>query len=195
MRTHNLHDASNYLTQNDPAYEANDDPAYKTGHVLYTGKIELQERFVQMLTPRLHRRRTMPVCNSVGYSGRRSVHTYCIYWQHGETPRPDDRRTYDERRLMDVAAHTITQRLRTLKRIPPELIPLGMRLYSISYGEIFRLIEIEQELSLPSLLELLSTHLAGNWLSTRRCALTVRTEVPNSRMVGVEEKQVRAGFA
>jgi len=27
---------------------------------------------------------------------------------------------------MDVVAHTISQRLRTLKRVPPELIPLGI---------------------------------------------------------------------
>ena len=26
----------------------------------------------------------------------------------------------------DLVAHTISQRLRTLKKIPPELIPLGM---------------------------------------------------------------------
>jgi hypothetical protein len=29
-------------------------------------------------------------------------------------------------KLMDVTAHTISQRLRMLKRVPPELIPLGM---------------------------------------------------------------------
>ncbi|PMD65901.1 uncharacterized protein K444DRAFT_518267 [Hyaloscypha bicolor E] len=31
-----------------------------------------------------------------------------------------------KRMMADSAAHTISQRLRTLKRIPPELIPLGI---------------------------------------------------------------------
>ncbi|PSS06805.1 hypothetical protein M430DRAFT_46142 [Amorphotheca resinae ATCC 22711] len=29
-------------------------------------------------------------------------------------------------KLIDIAAHTVSQRLRTLKRIPPELVPLGV---------------------------------------------------------------------
>jgi hypothetical protein len=38
----------------------------------------------------------------------------------------------------DRVAHTISQRLRTLKKIPPELIPLGERPSQV-HGSIYRL--------------------------------------------------------
>lgn len=43
------------------------------------------------------------------------------------------------RQLTFAAAHTISQRLRTLKKIPPELIPLGVVLAAAIFAAVYSL--------------------------------------------------------
>lgn len=72
-------------------------------------------------------------------------------------------------------AHTISQRLRTLRKIPPELIPLGKNAKS----EMIRpscLIQCVQESSLALLLVQLSTQWGANWLLTSKCVSLAKIE-------------------